>query len=43
MENVTLFIEEINAKITSLEALKDYREARRYKRIVSILWENINK
>lgn len=43
MENVTLFIEEINAKITSLEALKDYREVRRYKRIVSILWENINK
>lgn len=43
MENVTLFIEEINAKITSLEALKDYREVRRYQRIVSILWENINK
>lgn len=42
MENATLFIEEINAKITSLEVLKDYREVRRYRRIVSILWENIN-
>jgi len=42
-QNITLFIESINNKITQLERTNDTLEIRRYKRILSICWENISK
>lgn len=41
MKNTTLFIEQINYKITELERVQDYKEIRRYKRILLILWDNL--
>jgi len=41
MKNTTLFIEQINYKITELERIQDYKEIRRYKRILLILWDNL--
>lgn len=42
-QNITLFIESINNKITQLEKANEILEIRRYKRILSICWENISK
>lgn len=41
--NITLFIESINYKITQLEKRNELIEIRRYKRILSICWDNISK
>jgi len=41
MKNATLFIEQINHKLTELERIQDYKEIRRYKRILLILWDNL--
>ncbi len=42
-QNITLFIESINNKIVQLEKRNDILEIRRYKRILSICWDNITK
>jgi hypothetical protein len=42
-QNITLFIESINNKITQLEKRNEILEIRRYKRILSICWDNISK
>jgi len=42
-KNITLFIESINYRITQLEKKGEMLEIRRYKRILSICWDNINK
>jgi len=42
-ENITLFIESINNKITQLERTNEILEIRRYKRILEIVWSNYNK
>jgi len=42
-QNITLFIESINFKIIQLERTNELLEIRRYKRILSICWENISK
>ena len=42
-QNLTLFIESINNKITQLERTNEILEIRRYKRILSIVWDNYNK
>jgi hypothetical protein len=40
-QNTTLFIESVMYKITQLEKQGEILEIRRYKRILSILWDNI--
>jgi len=42
-QNITLFIESINNKIVQLEKRNEILEIRRYKRILTICWENISK
>ncbi len=42
-ENLTLFIESINNKITQLERTNEILEIRRYKRILEIVWSNYKK
>jgi len=42
-QNITLFIESINFKITQLEKRNELLEIRRYKRILTICWDNITK
>jgi hypothetical protein len=42
-QNITLFIESINNKIVQLEKRNEILEIRRYKRILSICWDNITK
>ena len=42
-QNLTLFIESINNKITQLERKNEILEIRRYKRILSIVWDNYKK
>lgn len=42
-QNLTLFIESINNKITQLERTNEILEIRRYKRILEIVWDNYNK
>ena len=42
-QNITLFIESINNKITQLERRNEILEIRRYKRILEIVWSNYNK
>ena len=42
-QNLTLFIESINNKITQLEKTNEILEIRRYKRILSIVWDNYKK
>ena len=42
-QNLTLFIESINNKITQLERTNEILEIRRYKRILEIVWSNYNK
>jgi hypothetical protein len=42
-QNLTLFIESINNKITQLERTNEILEIRRYKRILSIVWDNYKK
>ena len=42
-QNLTLFIESINNKIIQLEITNEILEIRRYKRILSIVWDNYNK
>jgi hypothetical protein len=42
-QNLTLFIESINNKIVQLERTNEILEIRRYKRILSIVWDNYKK
>jgi hypothetical protein len=42
-QNITLFIESINNKITQLERTNEILEIRRYKRILEIVWSNYKK
>jgi hypothetical protein len=42
-QNLTLFIESINNKITQLERKNEILEIRRYKRILEIVWSNYKK
>lgn len=42
-QNLTLFIESINNKITQLERKNEILEIRRYKRILEIVWGNYKK
>ena len=42
-QNLTLFIESINNKITQLERTDEILEIRRYKRILEIIWDNYKK
>lgn len=42
-QNLTLFIESINNKITQLERTNEILEIRRYKRILEIVWGNYKK
>ena len=42
-QNLTLFIESINNKITQLERTNEILEIRRYKRILTIVWSNYKK
>ena len=42
-QNITLFIESINNKITQLEKQNEILEIRRYKRILEIVWGNYKK
>ena len=42
-QNITLFIESVNNKITQLEKRNEILEIRRYKRILEIVWSNYNK
>lgn len=42
-QNLTLFIESINNKITQLERTNEILEIRRYKRILEIVWNNYKK
>ena len=42
-QNLTLFIESINNKITQLERTNEILEIRRYKRILEIVWSNYKK
>jgi hypothetical protein len=42
-QNITLFIESINNKITQLERTNEILEIRRYKRILSIVLDNYKK
>lgn len=42
-QNLTLFIESINNKITQLEKQNEILEIRRYKRILEIVWSNYKK
>ena len=42
-QNLTLFIESINNKITQLERTNEILEIRRYKRILEIVWDNYKK
>jgi hypothetical protein len=42
-QNLTLFIESINNKIIQLERTNEILEIRRYKRILSIVWDNYKK
>ena len=42
-QNLTLFIESINNKITQLERTNEVLEIRRYKRILEIVWDNYKK
>ena len=42
-QNITLFIENINNKITQLERTNEILEIRRYKRILEIVWGNYKK
>jgi hypothetical protein len=42
-QNITLFIESVNNKITQLERTNEILEIRRYKRILEIVWSNYNK
>lgn len=42
-QNLTLFIESINNKITQLERINEILEIRRYKRILEIVWSNYKK
>ena len=42
-QNLTLFIESINDKITQLERKNEILEIRRYKRILEIVWGNYKK
>ena len=42
-QNLTLFIESINNKITQLERTNEILEIRRYKRMLSIVWDNYKK
>lgn len=42
-QNLTLFIESINNKITQLEKQGEILEIRRYKRILEIVWDNYKK
>ena len=42
-QNMTLFIESINNKITQLERTNEILEIRRYKCILEIVWGNYKK
>ena len=42
-QNLTLFIESVNNKITQLERTNEILEIRRYKRILEIVWGNYKK